>query len=384
MTALNYMEPDKVPIDLASTTITSLTYPAYEHLRQFLQLTPDSKPKISHIHQGTVHPMEDLLQLYEIDFRTVYMKKSPRSYVAKKMPDGGFYDEDNILWKKNVYDYSPVVAPLAECTLEDLNKITWPDPFDPARVLGLKEEAKQLYETTEYAIVADIMCRGPFEQAVKLRGFEQFLVDISTDSKFTAALLDKITEAIIGLWDVYLAAVSDYVHVVCQGDDLGMQASLIISPKMYRHFIKPCHKRIYDFIHSKTKAKLFMHSCGSIFDIIPDFIEIGVDILNPIQRDAAKMEIGKLKKLFGKAICFWGGGIDTNRILPVASKSEIEDEVKRSIEIMADGGGYIFALTHNIQPDISPDRVDKVFRAVLKHREYPIAHYRFNHFPVKR
>jgi len=156
--------------------------------------------------------------------------------------------------------------------------------------------------------------------------------------------------------------------VVCQGDDLGMQTNLIISPKTYRQFIKPCHQRIYDVIHSRTEAKVFMHSCGAIYDIIPDFIEVGVDILNPLQYNAARMDLARLKKEFGNDLCFWGGGIDTQQILPNASLDEIEDEVQRTMEIMAPGGGYVFALTHNIQPDVTPDRLDKVYETVLKYR----------------
>ena len=368
MTALSHKEPDQVPIDLAATTVSSITYPAYENLRNYLHLKPDPEPHLSHLHQGTVYPREDFLQHYQVDFRTVHMKKSPRAWVAKKIDADTFYDEDRIKWKKNVYDYSPIAAPLANCSLQELSHMTWLDPYDPERTSGLRKEVEGLSVGTEYALVADIMCRGPFEQAVKLRGYEQFLVDLSSDARFTTTLLERITDTILGLWDVYLAAVGDFAQVVCQGDDVGMQTSLIISPKMYRQYIKPCHKRIYDFIHSKTKAKIFMHSCGSIFDIIPDLIEIGVDILNPIQRDAAKMDITPLKAQFGKDICFWGGGIDVNKTLLNASLDTIEDEVQKSIDILGKGGGYVFALTHNIQPNISPHRVDKAFTIALQHR----------------
>lgn len=151
-----------------------------------------------------------------------------------------------------------------------------------------------------------------------------------------------------------------------------MQTGLIISPKLYRQFIKPCHQRIYNFIHSRTKAKIFMHSCGAIYEIIPDLIEVGVDILNPIQR-ANNMDIVKIKREFGKDLCFWGGGIDVQQILPNANFIEIEKEVQRTIEVMAPGGGYIFALTHNIQTDITPDRLVKVYDSVLKYRKYPIS-----------
>ncbi len=269
VTALNQEEPDKVPIDFAATTVTSITCPAYRRLRKYLGMEADTDVRISHIHQGTAYPKEDVLQQYQADFRTVFMKRSPRGYVAREMPDGSFFDEYNILWKKATYDYSPVEAPLADCTIQDLDKATWPDPYDPERVKDLREEARELYEGTDYAIVADIMCRGPFELAVKLRGYEQFLMDMYLDPKFTTALLDQITDTVIGLWDVYLNAVGGYAQVVCQGDDLGTQTSLIIAPKAYREFIKRYHQRIFEFIHSSPFAH-FWHEkqeCGILLSL---------------------------------------------------------------------------------------------------------------------
>src|SRR5512139_2446113 len=114
-----------------------------------------------------------------------------------------------------------------------------------------------------------------------------------------------------------------------------MQTGTIISPRMYRRFIKPCHQRIFDFIHSRTKAKVFMHSCGSIYDIIPDLIEVGVDILNPLQYGATKMDLPRLKREFGDSLCLWGGGIDVQREVANATDEEIEERVRRNIEVMA-------------------------------------------------
>jgi uroporphyrinogen decarboxylase len=369
LTALAHQEADRVPVDFAATTVTGITYPAYQKLREYLGLESEKEARISHIHQGTAVPGEDILEIYESDFRTLSMKISPRGHVVKKTEDG-FYDEYNLRWRKLDYDYSPVSSPLRECTVDQLDTVQWPDPYDRSRVEGLREEARQLRDETGFAIVADIMCRGPFELAVKLRGYEQFFTDLHLDVRFVDALLNKITETIIGLWDVYLSALGDCVDVVCQGDDIGTQAGLYFSPEMYRRFFKPRHRKIFDYIHSRTSAKVFMHSCGSIYDVIQDLIEIGVDILNPVQRSAAKMDITTLKREFGGDLCFWGGGIDVQKKLPGASLSEIEDDIKSTLDIMAPGGGYVFVPTHNIQPDISPEQIDCVYRSVLKHRRY--------------
>ncbi len=373
LTTLDHREPDRAPLDFAATTVTGITFLAYEQLRRHLGLEPDPTPRTAHVHQGLCDPREDLVIRYESDFRTVRMKRSPRGVRAREMSDDSFYDGDTIFWKRALHGYYPASTPLAECTIADLDRVQWPDPRDPRRAEGLREEARTLYEGTDYAIVADIMCRGPFEQAAKLQGYERFLTNLALAPKLAAALLDKITDAIIGLWEVYLDAVGDYVQVVCQGDDVGLQRGLFISPTMYRRLIKPCHHRIYDFIHSRTNARVFMHSCGSIYDVIPDLIEVGVNILNPVQYGAARMDLARLKREFGDALCFWGGGIDVQQVAPTASHDEIEAEVKRNLEIMAPGGGYVFALTHNLQPDVTPDRADAIYMSALRNRRYRIA-----------
>ncbi|MGQ9786088.1 MAG: uroporphyrinogen decarboxylase family protein [Anaerolineae bacterium] len=369
LAALNHREPDKVPIDLGGTIVTTLTRIAYQNLREYLDMPPDFQPIVSHRQMDTVYPREDLLLRYEVDFRAVAMK-GPWCFEPREMPDNSFYDEFDIRWKKASYYYDVVERPLANATIHDLATAAWPDPYDPGRVAGLREEAKALYENTEYAIVADIMCLGPFEGGCVLRGYEQFLTDLYWDPGFAEALLDKITETDIALWDAFLNAVGDYVHVVAQGDDVGIQTGPYISPEMYRKFIKPRQRRIFDFIHSKTQAKIFYHSCGSVYDLIPDFIEIGVDILNPIQRSARKMDIARMKREFGKDLCFWGGGIDVQQVLPFATLQQIEDEIKRTLDIMAPGGGYVFFPSHNIQADVPPDRIHHMYQTALQYRDY--------------
>ena len=157
------------------------------------------------------------------------------------------------------------------------------------------------------------------------------------------------------------------MQVVAQGDDLGTQKATWIDPEMHRKDIKPYHQALYDFIHSKTNAKVFMHSCGSVFDLIPDLIECGVEALNPIQRSAAKMDIAQMKKQWGSELAFWGGGIDVQQVLPTASHDEIRREVDYSIETLGAGGGYVFCAAHNIQPDVSPDRIEVMYQAALAH-----------------
>jgi len=366
---LNHQEPDKVPLDLNGTCCTALTLEAYNNLRDYLDLAPDEQPDISSRVMMSIRSRQDLLLRYEVDTRTIHLKP-PCVNKEREMPDGSFYDGYDIRWRPASYYYDAVERPLAQATIHDLDQATWPDPSDPGLVKGLRDEVRQLYETTSYCLVADMPAFGPFEGCGLTRGYEQFFVDLYTDYAFAEALLDKFTETLIEFLAVLLGEVGDFIQVVAVGDDVAMQTGPFMSTPMYRHFVKPRHKKVFDFIHSHTKAKIFYHSCGSVYDLIPDFIEEGIDILNPVQTSAARMDLGRLKREFGKELCFWGGGIDIQTQLPVYSPQKIEEEVKRTLDIMAPGGGYVFFPTHNIQADVTPQRIDSLFIAVLRHRNY--------------
>jgi len=366
--ALNHEEPDMVPVDMGSTENTTLCRLAYINLRQYLGMPPDLEPYVINRMMDSVFPEEDLLEKYEIDFRAV----RPSSAYQPKIKElqNGFIDEYEIRWKKASYYYDMIEHPLAEKTLDDLDKTLYADPYIEERKIGLREQAKGLYENTDYCITVGHIAMGPFEMSGNMRSYEKFLMDMYIDPDYANALLDKNLKNTIGFWDVYLEEVGEFVQVVCQGDDLGTQIGPWISPKMYREWIKPRHKELFDFIRSKTNAKIFLHSCGSVYDLIPDLIEIGVEVLNPVQVTAAKMDLKTLKEDFGKDICFWGGGVDTQEILPNASLEELKDHVKETIDIMAPGGGFIWVPVHNIQSDIPPEKIDAAYQTVLDNRKY--------------
>ena len=365
---LNHEEPDMVPVDMGSTENTTLCRLAYINLREYLGMAPDSKPYVINRMMDSVFPEEDFLEKYEIDFRAV---RPSTAYQPKieELPDG-FIDEYKIRWKKASYYYDMVEHPLAEKTLDDFEDAIYADPYIEERKIGLREQAKDLYENTEYCITVGHIAMGPFEMSGNMRSYEKFLMDMYIDPNYANALLDQNLKNTIGFWDVYLEEVGEFVQVVCQGDDLGTQIGPWISPKMYREWIKPRHKELFDFIRSKTNAKIFLHSCGSVYDLIPDLIDIGVEALNPVQVTAAKMDLKTLKEDFGKDICFWGGGIDTQEILPNASLEVLKDHVKETIDIMAPGGGFIWVPVHNIQSDIPPEKIDVAYQTVLDNRKY--------------
>ena len=168
----------------------------------------------------------------------------------------------------------------------------------------------------------------------------------------------------------FYTRVKDYIQIVAVSDDLGTQNNLIISPDLYKSSIKPLHKKIWRFVKDKSNASLFLHCCGSIKKLIPDFLELGVDILNPVQVSAADMEAVKLKQEFGNEITFWGGGCDTQKVLPFGTIEEVKQEVKKRIAHLSSDGGFIFAAVHNIQPDVPPENIVTMYRTALENGYY--------------
>ena len=366
LAALEHREPDMVPLDLGGTLATILTREANSGLRRFLGI-PEEQPLVAEMMCNTVRPSEDLLAHYRSDVRPVYISDPTTGKVEIESLDS-FRDAYGVLWKRASYYFDAVERPLREGTLEELSRAPW-EEVGAETVAGMGALARRLYETTEHCLVADIPCIGPFEGGCTLRGYEHFLLDLYQNRKFAEALLERITETALRKWDLLLAQVGPYVQVAAQGDDIGMQQSTYISPEMYRRFIKPLHKKIFDLIHSRTRAKVFLHTCGSVYAILPDLLEIGLDVLNPVQSSAAHMDLGRLKREFGKDLCFWGGGIDIQQQLPFLDPQEIKLEIQKTLRIMAPGGGYVFAFTHNVQPDVPPEKVDGALRAFLELRQ---------------
>ena len=364
--AINHKQPDKVPISLGAHICDSFTKHAKDNYESYLKLDVTTHV-VTHKAMGSVATPAKIMEMFELDFRTIRLK-APENDPTIIMEDGSFIDEMGCRWKPCEYYYDIVERPLTgDITEKDIMNSKWPDPYDPGRTLGLKEEAKSLHENTGYAIVADFACGGPFETALFVRGWEDFLCDLYADPVLAEALMDKITEIDMQLWDAFLTEAGDYVDVICFGDDLAMQDRPIISVDIYKKYIKKYHKRLYSFVKTKTKAKVFQHCCGSVYDLIPDLIEAGVEILNPIQTSAKNMEPERLKKEYGKDIIFWGG-FDIQKVLPFGTPQQIEDEVKRLMDVLGKDGGYVFAPGHNIQPLVPAENIDIMYKTALKYR----------------
>jgi uroporphyrinogen decarboxylase len=243
---------------------------------------------------------------------------------------------------------------------------------DPTRIAHVKEKASFLAEQNEYAIMATPWLLFPFERAIAMQGMDVFLLNMAMYPEFARALLFKITEVCKSLMGSFLEKLGDHVDIIKIGDDLGTQDRLLISPQMYREILKPLHADFIQFIKERTKAKIFFHTDGDVFPLIDDFIEMGVDILNPIQTSAGKMsDLEGLKKHYGKNIVLCGG-IDTHRVLPFGTPNSVREEVRRVIQLLGPDGGYMVAAVHTIMNDVPPENVLAMVDAVLEFGTYPL------------
>jgi uroporphyrinogen decarboxylase len=360
--AFNFKETDRIPIDFGGTVITSLDYYAHKNLKKFLGIKDNNDPIIDYT-MGTVQPCEQIKLMFDSDFRRVALNFGTPN-IINNMYEDGFGMK---LKKAEPHEYYDVVYhPLEDANIEDLDKMKLPDPNNPELYYGLKDKAKDLYENTDYAIVADCGVPGFYETSQKLRGYENLACDLMLDANFLTTLYDKLFELQKVFFKNYLDEVGKYVQVICYADDLGMQDRLQMSPDTYRKILKPYHKKIFKFIHEIADVKILLHCCGSIYPVINDLIDAGVDILNPVQTRANDMDLGKLKENFHNRIIFWGG-IDEQYLLPHGSKEEIESEVKRAIRIMGKGGGYVLAPSHNIQEDTPPENIIVMYETANKY-----------------
>jgi uroporphyrinogen decarboxylase len=366
---INHEEADRVPIDVGSTA-ASFVDPVFFKLRDHFNIKTKLEP--FRPWEGAAYYDDDLLEALSTDFRHLYLLP-PSNFSIDVDKDGTFRDVWGVKRRKMREQMEIAGHPLKEAkTIEDIDNYPyWPDIHDAGRIKGLKERAEYLYYKTDYAIASRVPSHGIFELSWELRGMDNLLVDMMVNKEFANHLLDKVLEMRMGLYDLLLTPIGKYLQIVETCDDYGTQIGPIMSPSLYREMIKPRRKKLNDFIKSKApQAKIFYHTCGSVFELIPDIIETGVDILNPIQPSAKDMDSFKLKKEFGDLLCFHGG-IDVQTSLR-GSKADVEKEVKTRIKALAPGGGYILATTTNAQIDIPVENILYWLEIAKKFGRYPI------------
>jgi len=369
LTALNHQEPDRVPLDLGGFQ-SGITFIAYDNLKKELGITKESK--ISERNQQLAELDEEVLERFGIDTRYVFLKPSAKWIPQEKADENSvsYRDEWGTRWRKphTSFYYDPVEFPLALATLEDIKNYPWPEFQDKSKVEGLKEKA-QRWREKGFAVFTTVS--GVFEQSWYLTGLERMLTAIVEEPQWVETLLDKVLEIEVGLYNNLLEEIGDYLDVIEFWEDISTQQGPLISPVLYRQLIKPRTRDLINAIKSKTKAKIAIHSCGSVSWAIEDFIGIGIEVLNPVQVSAANMDTKELKKKYGDSMSFWGG-IDTQRVLPQGTPKEVEEEVKKRIDDLAPGGGYLLAPVHNIQPDVPPENIITIFEVGLKYGNYGV------------
>ncbi|MDP6118111.1 MAG: uroporphyrinogen decarboxylase family protein [Planctomycetota bacterium] len=360
--ALRHEEPDRVPYDLSSTPVTGIHRVAYTRLRSALGL-PEREPVIWHTMQQLAWVDDDVHEAMRTD-ATGLRPLAPSSWVMEQTEDEDYYyftDEWGMTRRRqrpDGYYFDLCSSPLADATgPKDVESFSWPDSVDDGRFVGIRERAEQAQAGNRVFILGGI-CAGMLEMGLWLRGFENFFCDLAGNRALAEAICDKIIELKMQYWEKVLPLVGDLVDIIQEGDDYGGQNGLLVSPKVWREIFRPRLATLLSHIKKlKPDASIFFHSCGSVREIIPDLIELGVDILNPVQVAAADMDSRQLKKDFGDDLTFWGGGADTQGVLPEGTPQEVREEVRRRLDDLAPGGGFVFNTVHNIQADVSPENI---------------------------
>ena len=375
---LNFKEPDHVPYDLAATTWSGITNTAYQSFLKHTGKKPED-PRWADIIQQIVVPSEEVLEELNVDIRGVFPLTSHNWDVYSKLKDCGEYFEYFDEWgfthhfPKNGYWFSLVKGPMEEVDFTEegiVENYSWPEASNKERFKGLREQALQFRKQGK-AVFTKGFCAGLFEMHQRVRGMQNAMMDSFLFEQNSDKLIGKLADLKIEFWDALLDEVGDVVDIVGEGDDYGTQQSQLIAPDHFRQYYKPHFVRVLDFIKKKTpNVKIMFHSCGNVRPVIPDFIEMGIDILNPVHVNAEGMEPFQLKKDFGKDIVFWGGGVDTQHVLPNGKPLQVADHVKRNIEALAPGGGFVFTTVHNIQAEVPPENIEIMLDTLQKFGKY--------------
>jgi len=375
LTTLNHEIPDRVPIDFGGNQ-TGIHKNAYRNLVRYLGL--EEEIRIMDDVQQLARPSERVLERFRVDTR--YVAAGPASTwkggIVRAERDGRIWhdltDEFGVRW--SMPDDQPLymditLNPLADATIKDVRDYAWPKGDDPGRFAGLRDRALRIRNDTPYAVVSGIS-GVIYEFGWYLRGFERWFCELLTDPEFCEAVLDQMLKYWLDWFRLFLDEVGDIVDVIMIGDDLAGQDGPLFHPEIYRRLVKPRHKRLVRYIRSRTRAKIWYHTCGSCLAHIPDLIDNGIHILNPVQLGARQMDPAELKRRFGRDLVFWGGGCNAQHVLPRGAPGDIVDNVRRNLAAFMPGGGYVFTGIHNIQGDVPPENIVALFDTAYEHGFY--------------
>ncbi len=398
--AVNHQVPDRVPIDLGALKASTIAVIAYDKLKRQLGIdtptkvldaafmTADIEPEILHrLHVDVVpldlscvlpvvRPDNEWIPRQLFDGTNVLFPPGTRIAetaagdwilldadghpTAFKMPRGGYYFDDTS------FNQGDRIDPAEFQPVSDI-------PDEHLRLLA--DYGKRLFANTDYAILGwgfGICFLGlsliTDRRSNVTQGLtNEWMMMLMTEKETCHELMDRSVDATIECFKLLNEAVGDYAFAWgIAADDSGTQRSEFIRPELWAEMLKPHYKRLCDWIHAHTPWKTFLHSCGSVYHLIPHFIEAGIDILNPVQTSAANMDPLRLKQQYGDQIVFWGGGCDTQRVLGSARPEEVREHVQERMKIFSPGGGYVFTQVHNIQANVPPENILAMFDAAFE------------------
>ncbi len=367
-TVLDHREADRVPYDLAGTTVTAITKNAYVNAMKGRGLSTDCEMDEIDPIQQIIMPVEENLVKLKSDTRRIGAWRIPEYTARREVLENGimrvtdFYGCDwELDLSKDLY-YNQVSYPLKGYPttgegIENLYRVDWEDYVK----IMHKDLSTQIERVKDNCCIADRHTAGFTENSLRIRGYEEWYMDTMMDYDGVDRLLHIILEDKIQYWDTLIDwaienGVEDRIQVISECDDLGSQNATIMEPDMLRALVIPKIKSLLSHVKNRLpNTKAFFHCCGAIRPIIPDLIDAGVDILNPVQFTAAGMDLQGLKKDFGDVLTFWGGGVDTQSTLNKGTPQEVKEEVKKILDILAPGGGFVFAPVHNVQDDVLPE-----------------------------
>ncbi len=376
LATLAHETPDRVPILLGPTNATGIKMGTYRRIKALVGVEAPDEYIYEWPELGTAHLDEATYERLHADVRGVldHFPAEVRDRNATREPGSPMIDD----WGSgHVYagpeDWFPGIHPLADAyRLEDLETYPWPDMTDPTRFEGVRDTAQRIRGEGRYASIGCPWLAFPFERATSMQGTETFLANMAGEPEFAAALLWKTQSLCKALMDGFLRECGDLIDMVKIGDDLGSQVGLLMSPTMYRRMLKPIHADLIAFIRERTGAPIVFHTDGDVYDLLGDLIEIGVDVLNPVQASAGGMsDFPGLKKRFGDNLVFCGG-MDTHHVLPNGTPDEVRAEVRRVIQALGQGGGYMLGAVHTVMNDVPAANVLAMVDEVETSGRYPL------------
>jgi uroporphyrinogen decarboxylase len=405
LAAVGHREPDGVPVDLGATPSSGISAIAYDNLLRCLPLQ-DKRNRVYDVVQQVAQPSDEALDHFRIDAvdlgRTFNTQEGdwsdyvlpngstaqqPVWFRPRRQDDGSHLayngGEAIALMPATAISYDQTVYPFLDGypekygsnLAEAMGRIHWAalahSPWDHAGEPDfwerLRANALALRATSDRAIVLSAGC-NLFEWGTFLRRIDHFIMDLVRAPREVERFLDALMVRHLASLEKICRSVGDVADIIRLGDDLGMTTGPLMGPDTYRRLFKPRHKALCDYIKAHSRMHTFLHSCGSIYKLMPDLIEAGFDILNPVQTSARDMEPERLKREFGASVTFWGAGADTRSVLNQGTPGQVKDHVRANIEVLSPGGGFVFNTIHNILPDVPPKNIVAMFEAVDEYR----------------